>query len=535
MAMPREKEFEQYILEGMARALWVHAYMIWATEVEPAPVMGSSWAEMAPDTPSTRRASHQAADALASLIGEANRLRRDPMATLFAKISSRWDANVAYAFGDEIAHLCMGTLDWDDSSFLLPRNRPPGKHPSTTWNPVIPHFTVELDDDGRDLTWEGDLSGPDLGQGQLNPPLRPAKRRAGDDDDDDDDEGSEADLDRLAEAGRVIHPGTTKLTPAIAAKLIAYRKEMQPLLSPEAQARLDARMDFTFRTGVLDTQTERSLENIMETDVENPAPRRNPSGLEVLVIEDDKQLQKAYPRMLRKMYPTAEVFVVDNYVAAVGYLESHPIKLVISDVDIVGQKTGIDVFAWVKANQPHLVDKYVFVTGGNPQVEQLHYRYAEKPATQDEIKDAIRRPAPGARTTTAREAARPTRPPAATVMLAPTPALTADEVGQLVNEVLPSIRAQASPSGGGRTMGRFGMDKVFISAIWRKLAQDPRLRGMTLPQFKRRLVEANRARVLDLARADLVGAMDPSEVQTSEIEDMGSTFHFVIDRHAVGF
>jgi CheY-like chemotaxis protein len=432
MAMPREKEFEQHILDGMARALWVHAYMIWATEVEPAPVMGSSWEEMAPDSPSTRKASHQAADALASLIGTANDLGHYPMAMLFAKVSSRWDANVAYAFGDEIAHLCMGTLDWDNSSFLQPRERRGGSHPSTTWNPVIPHFAVNLDDDGRDLTWDGALSEPEHGQGQLNP----------------------------------CHV--------------------------------------------------------------------NPSGLEVLVIEDDKQLQKAYPRMLRKMYPTAEVFVVDNYVAAVGYLESHPIKLVISDVDIVGQKTGIDVFAWVKAHRPHLVDKYVFVTGGNPQVEQLHYRYAEKPATQDELKDAIRRPAPGARTTTARQAG-PARPPAATVMLAPTPALTADEVGQLVNEVLPSIRAQDSPSGGGRTMGRFGMDKVFISAIWRTLAQDPRLRGMTLPQFKRRLVEANRARVLDLARADLVGAMDPSEVQTSEIEDMGSTFHFVIDRHAVGF
>ncbi len=374
----------------------------------------------------------------------------------------------------------------------------------------VPAFQISLD--GDELVWEGQSA-------QRNPARRPARRRD-DEDDEDDEDVSEADLDRLADAGRVIYPGTTKLTPAIAAKLIAYKQEMQSLLSPEALQRLGARMDYTFRTGILDTQTEQSLQDIMETEV----PTRNPGTLEVLVVEDDKHLQKAYPRMIRKMYPTAEVFVVDNYVAAIGYLETHPIKLVISDVNIIGQKTGVDVFEWVRAHQPHLVDKYVFVTGGNPQVEQFHYRYVEKPGTQEDIYDAIRRPAPGSSRTT-------TRPPATAI---PGTALTPVAVGRIVKEILPSIRAQDSPQGGGRTLGRFGTDKVFISAIWRKLEQDPRFHGMTLPQFKRQLIAANRSRVLDLARADLVGAMDRSEVDTSEIQDMGSEFHFVIDQNAAG-
>jgi hypothetical protein len=77
--------------------------------------------------------------------------------------------------------------------------------------------------------------------------------------------------------------------------------------------------------------------------------------------------------------------------------------------------------------------------------------------------------------------------------------------------------------------GRFGPYKVFVSAIWRQLAHDPRRGGMVLDELKQRLLEANRASLLDLARADLVGAMDRDEVAMSEIADRGASFHFVLD------
>jgi hypothetical protein len=79
------------------------------------------------------------------------------------------------------------------------------------------------------------------------------------------------------------------------------------------------------------------------------------------------------------------------------------------------------------------------------------------------------------------------------------------------------------------TEGRFGPYKVFVSAIWRQLAHDPRCNGMTLDDLKQRLLDANRASLLDLARADLVAAMDRDEVATSEIADRGASFHFVLD------
>ncbi len=50
---------------------------------------------------------------------------------------------------------------------------------------------------------------------------------------------------------------------------------------------------------------------------------------------------------------------------------------------------------------------------------------------------------------------------------------------------------------------------------------------ITLDDFKKKLLEANRRGLLTLMRADLVGAMDPAEVAQSEINDRGATFHFV--------
>lgn len=75
--------------------------------------------------------------------------------------------------------------------------------------------------------------------------------------------------------------------------------------------------------------------------------------------------------------------------------------------------------------------------------------------------------------------------------------------------------------------GRFGDSKVFIAHVWRSVRDDPAALGLDFEGFKDRLAEANRARLLDLARADLVEAMDPEDVRSSEIRHHGATYHFV--------
>jgi hypothetical protein len=154
MPMRHEQEIENYILDGMARALWVHAYMIWATEVEPPPVLhGDTWAEVAPNNRGTQRASMRAAEALAELYAKANGLDSYPLAHLFAQVDEggpddpahATQADRARAFGSELALLAVGSRDRGDS--VLWRSKAP-----------IPGFEVVLNDDGDAISWDGGFS-----------------------------------------------------------------------------------------------------------------------------------------------------------------------------------------------------------------------------------------------------------------------------------------------------------------------------------------------------------------------------------------
>ena len=76
--------------------------------------------------------------------------------------------------------------------------------------------------------------------------------------------------------------------------------------------------------------------------------------------------------------------------------------------------------------------------------------------------------------------------------------------------------------------GRFGADRVFVSALWKQLGEQRAALGPTLDAFKARLLDANRRLLLTLARADMPGAMDRAKVAASEICHLNSTFHFVV-------
>jgi hypothetical protein len=74
---------------------------------------------------------------------------------------------------------------------------------------------------------------------------------------------------------------------------------------------------------------------------------------------------------------------------------------------------------------------------------------------------------------------------------------------------------------------RFGPNKVFIASLWDALAGDPTIGALGQEGFKQALVEAHRRGELELARADLVSAMDPTDVATSEVLHLNAAYHFV--------
>jgi hypothetical protein len=91
-----------------------------------------------------------------------------------------------------------------------------------------------------------------------------------------------------------------------------------------------------------------------------------------------------------------------------------------------------------------------------------------------------------------------------------------------------AAEVEPDPTPEGRARGRFGDRKVFISAI-RRLLRETKYRSLPRAAIDELLIRAQRERLLQLARADLVAVMDPDEVRDSEITYAGiAQFHFVV-------
>jgi hypothetical protein len=135
------------------------------------------------------------------------------------------------------------------------------------------------------------------------------------------------------------------------------------------------------------------------------------------------------------------------------------------------------------------------------------------------------RPAPTLAEPPPRAGVAPSQPPEPEVQrnlpLGPAAAATQppQNLLEVVRETIPRIGAD----------GRFG-EKIYVSAIWRTIERDRKVEHLSLDSFKSWLLGANRKGWLVLARADLIGAMDSRQVTESEIQDRGSTFHFVLDQ-----
>lgn len=76
--------------------------------------------------------------------------------------------------------------------------------------------------------------------------------------------------------------------------------------------------------------------------------------------------------------------------------------------------------------------------------------------------------------------------------------------------------------------GRFGDNKVFISHVWNQLHDEPQFALLGLTGFKQKLIEANRARLLTLSRADMVELQNPDDLDQSETTFLNAVYHFIL-------
>lgn len=86
----------------------------------------------------------------------------------------------------------------------------------------------------------------------------------------------------------------------------------------------------------------------------------------LLIIEDNKMLQKSYKRMLKQH----EVEIVSTGLEAIQLLEGGQYDLIISDGDLEGPLSGSDVWLWAKRERHDLIAKFMFCSG-NTDIEKF--------------------------------------------------------------------------------------------------------------------------------------------------------------------
>jgi hypothetical protein len=339
------------ILQGMARALWVHAYMNW---VEMPPNMSGTWDEITPPTPAAALA---AAQDLAKLITEDG-----------GSIADR-PIGAPLAWGVYVARACLGGYDLG------------GDDP---W----PHFEVHIDE--GELVWDGEATQ------EHESAMDPGKRK------------------RLERAGWRGNASDFLRNPAVPWP----RARVQSLLFPTFKFTATGAKEWARAHGYrhASVDTTGAYHRIRQFDPDGAAcrtipfgdsgikaivcaARRNPEQTEnvVLHLEDDPLIQRGMGRLLKKIFPGAEVITVDSVEAAKQVIADHPnLVAILSDVDLhPGQPNGLDFFDFVKATHPWLVDRYTFLTGGHPEVADMHYRYLSKgDAGLAPLRDVMTRPGP---------------------------------------------------------------------------------------------------------------------------------------------
>ncbi|MBI4248843.1 MAG: response regulator, partial [Elusimicrobia bacterium] len=91
------------------------------------------------------------------------------------------------------------------------------------------------------------------------------------------------------------------------------------------------------------------------------APELNlPTGLKVLVVDDEQVVQTVLRRVLSQMNARIED-ALDGH-AAVDKLERNDYDAIICDVNMPGID-GRKLYQWVQENKPHLLSRWIFITG----------------------------------------------------------------------------------------------------------------------------------------------------------------------------
>jgi CheY-like chemotaxis protein len=112
--------------------------------------------------------------------------------------------------------------------------------------------------------------------------------------------------------------------------------------------------------------------------------------MRVLLLEDEKQLQVAASRLIRRTFeePDITIDVVDTAPKAIAMLQQHSYDFMLSDFAVTRGTDG-DVLIWIHVNQKHMVERFVFFSGSSS-LDLLHHKVISKGITVDEFVKQLR-------------------------------------------------------------------------------------------------------------------------------------------------
>lgn len=112
--------------------------------------------------------------------------------------------------------------------------------------------------------------------------------------------------------------------------------------------------------------------------------------MRVLLLEDDAALQKATSRLIRRALAPVEITidVADSPSNAIALLEANTYDFVLSDFN-VREGTGGDLLTWIRANQPRMVERFVFFSGAN-HLDLWHHKVIAKGIDSQAFVDQLR-------------------------------------------------------------------------------------------------------------------------------------------------
>lgn len=127
--------------------------------------------------------------------------------------------------------------------------------------------------------------------------------------------------------------------------------------------------------------------------------------MKVLLIEDDETLRRTLCRSIRRMFEkTVEFLEASNYHDAIhlltnneSYSHVHPeadLAFVLSDFNLAAgprdttPMNGGDVLTWIRANRPHLVQRFIFCSSDH-RAKQLGVRCLGKPCDPEDFRRTI--------------------------------------------------------------------------------------------------------------------------------------------------